>query len=92
MKYQFALPIVLALLAAAPLRADETPRARKTISAALAKRISDMTYAELLRQAASRGWTYPSAQIESGYRRHLEEFKAQLANHGYRVVEESPET
>jgi hypothetical protein len=81
--------IALALLAAAvalPAHAGDKATARKLISEAAARMVSELTYTELLRQAMSKGWRYTPEQIERGYRRHFEEFKVQLIDQGYTIV------
>jgi hypothetical protein len=80
----------MALLAAAtivqPLHAGDRAAVHKVISEAEARMISEMTYAELLGQALKKGWRFTPEQIESGYRRHFEEFKLQLIDQGYTIL------
>src|SRR5262249_45422560 len=85
------LAMLLSLLAmtvgqSALVRADDVSKLPKVVSEAAVRWLSDMTYAELLRQATSKGGNYTPAQIESGYRRHYEEFKLQLIDHGYTIL------
>jgi hypothetical protein len=77
---------LLAAVAALPAQAGDKTPARKLISEAAARMVSELTYTELLRQAMSKGWRYTPEQIESGYRRHFEEFKLQLIGLGYTIV------
>jgi len=78
--------VIVAGLAAAPALAGDQASTPKLVSESAARFVSDLTYTELLRQAMEKGWRYTPAQIESGYRRHFEEFKLQLIDQGYTIV------
>jgi hypothetical protein len=78
--------VAIAALAVAPALAGEKSSTPKLIPESTARLVSDVTYTELLRQAMKKGWRYTPAQIESGYRRHFEEFKLQLIDQSYTIV------
>lgn len=86
MKLRIAAMALLAAVIAQPLEADDRSVARKVISEAEARMISEITYTELLGQALRKGWRFTPEQIESGYRRHFEEFKLQLIGQGYTIL------
>jgi hypothetical protein len=81
-----SIAAVAAALAIAPALAGEKSAPPKLIPESAVRFISDLTYTELLSQAMKKGWRYTPAQIESGYRRHFEEFKLQLIDQGYTIV------
>jgi hypothetical protein len=58
----------------------------RVISEADAKIVSDAIYTDLLCRALRKGWRYTPEQIESGYRRHFEEFKLRLIDQGYTIL------
>ena len=78
--------VAVAALTVAPALAGEKSSTPKLIAESTARLVSDVTYTELLTQAMEKGWRYTPAQIESGYRRHFEEFKLQLIDQGYTIV------
>ena len=84
--YLSIVAVAALALAAAPALAGDKSSAPKLISESAARFVSDLTYTELLRQAMAKGWRYTPTQIESGYRRHFEEFKLQLIDQGYTIV------
>jgi hypothetical protein len=86
MRLFLSLLLVAAGLHGGQAGADDIASPRKAVSEVEVKMISDFTYAELLGQAMKRGWRYTPAQIESGYRRHFEEFKLQLIDQGYVIL------
>ena len=86
MKLRIAMLALLAAVIAQPAQAGDRVKGQKLISEAAARMVSEATYTELLRQALSKGWRYAPEQIESGYRRHFEEFKLQLIDQGYTIV------
>jgi hypothetical protein len=77
---------IVAALAVAPVLAGEKSATPKLIAESTVRLVSDLTYTELLSQAIAKGWRYTPEQIESGYRRHFEEFKLQLIDQGYTIV------
>ncbi len=85
MKLRIAAMALLVMIAR-PLDADDRPVAQKIISEAEAQLISEITYTELLGQALKKGWRFTPEQIDSGYRRHFEEFKLQLIDQGYTIL------
>lgn len=86
MKLRIAALALIAAMIAQPLRAGDRAAAHRVISEAEARMISEMTYTDLLGQALKKGWRFTPAQIESGYRRHFEEFKLQLMDQGYTIL------
>jgi hypothetical protein len=82
----FSVLIIVASVHGGQAWADDIASAPKVVSEVTVKMISDLTYADLLGQAMKRGWCYTPAQIESGYRRHFEEFKLQLMDQGYIIL------
>jgi hypothetical protein len=86
MKLRIAMLALLVAVAAQPVQAGDKAKARALVSEAAARMVSELTYTELLRQAMSKGWRYTPEQIESGYKRHFEEFKVQLIDQGYTIV------
>ena len=75
-----------ATLLVGPAASCEQARTDKVVSEAVVGMMSDITYTELLRQAVEKGRRYTPEEIESGYRRHLEEFKLLLIDQGYMIV------
>jgi hypothetical protein len=86
MKLRIAMLALLVALVSQPVQASDKAKARVLLSEAAAKMVSELTYTELLRQAMGKGWRYTPEQIESGYKRHFEEFKVQLIDQGYTIV------
>jgi hypothetical protein len=86
MTLRIAMLALLVALVAQPVQAGDKAKARVLLSEAAAKMVSELTYTELLRQAMGKGWRYTPEQIESGYKRHFEEFKLQLIDQGYTIV------
>jgi hypothetical protein len=84
-----ARPIMLALallaLGPAALAADAR-KPGKAIPESEVRAISDATYGELLRQACRKGYCFTPAEMESGFRRHFEEFKLRLEDEGYVIL------
>lgn len=74
---------MLGLLAFPAIEAGQT---RHRIRETEARRISDAEYEAVLEAARRNGWTYPADQVESGHRRHFEEFRMRLLNRGYEIV------
>jgi hypothetical protein len=85
-KLYFAVPVIVAMMLAGPTTSGEKVKKHRIVSEATVRMVSDLTYTELLSQALGKGWRYTPEQIESGYRRHLEEFKLQLIDQGYTIV------
>ena len=85
-KMYLSIVAIVAALAVAPVLAGEKSAPSKVIAESTVRFVSDLTYAELLRQAQEKGWRYTPAQVENGYRRHFEEFKLQLIDRGYTIV------
>jgi len=85
-KIYLSIVAIVAALAVAPVLADEKSATPKLIAESTVRLVSDLTYTELLSQAIAKGWRYTPEQIESGYRRHFEEFKLQLIDQGYTIV------
>jgi ABC-type proline/glycine betaine transport system substrate-binding protein len=81
----FAVLAIAAMVHAGSAAAGER-KTDKVVSEAAVRAVSDSTYAELLSQALRKGWRYTPGQIESGYKRHFEEFKLQLIDQGYTIV------
>jgi hypothetical protein len=85
---RISLVLLLSVLAlpsvqTVPAHAAET---RHRIGEADARRISDAEYEALLETARRGGWTYSADQVESGHRRHFQEFRMRLMNRGYEIV------
>ena len=76
----------LAAIIALPVSAEDENMPSKMILEVEAKAVSEFLYTELIRQAFNKGWRFTPEQMESGYRRHFEEFKLQLINQGYTIV------
>jgi hypothetical protein len=85
-KSYFAVPVIAAMMLAGAATSGEKIETARIVSEAEVRMVSDLTYAELLSQALERGWRYTPEQIESGYRRHFEEFKLQLIDRGYTIL------
>ena len=85
-KMYLSIVAIVAALAVAPVLAGEKSATPKLIAESTVRLVSDLTYTELLSQAIAKGWRYTPEQIESGYRRHFEEFKLQLIDQGYTIV------
>jgi hypothetical protein len=82
-------PIILALAILAlgqPALADDAGKPGRTVLESEARAISDATYGEILRQACNKGYCFTPAEMESGYRRHFQEFKLRLENEGYIIL------
>jgi hypothetical protein len=75
---------ILVALQGGPLQAAE--QRHRMVSEVTVQMLSDLTYGEILRQAASKGWHYTPEQIESGYRRHFEEMKLRFIDCGYTIL------
>jgi hypothetical protein len=84
-KPYFAVLAIVAIVLAGPASAGET-KTHRVVAEAAVRMVSDLTYTELLSQALRKGWRYTPEQVESGYRRHFEEFKLQLIDQGYTIL------
>jgi hypothetical protein len=82
----FAVPVIAAMMLAGPATSGEKIETARIVSEAEVRMLSDLTYTELLSQALGKGWRYTPEQIESGYRRHFDEFKLQLIDQGYTIL------
>ena len=80
------LAVVATALSGSAYAGDNKAVVQRVVSETDVRLVSDMTYAEILRQAFNRGWRYSPEQIESGYRRHLEELKLQFIDEGYTIL------
>jgi ABC-type proline/glycine betaine transport system substrate-binding protein len=85
-KPYFAVLVIVAIMLAGAAGAGEKTKTHRVVSEADVRIVSDLTYTELLSQALKKGWRYTPEQIESGYRRHFEEFKLQLIDQGYSIL------
>ena len=85
-KLCFAALVVAAMMLAGPATSGEKVITPRIISEAAVRIVSDLVYAELLCEALGKGWRYTPEQIESGFRRHFEEFKLQLIDEGYTIL------
>ena len=85
-KSLFAALVIATMALAGPATSDEKKKTARIASEATVRMVSDLIYTELLSEALRKGWRYTPEQIESGYRRHFEEFKLQLIDQGYTVV------
>lgn len=86
MKMCLSILALVAVLSATPAQAGEAARKPRVTTEAAAKMISDLTYTDILRQAWRKGWRFTPEQIESGYRRHFEEFKLVLMDQGFSIL------
>jgi hypothetical protein len=86
LKISLTILALATALCAVPVRAGDNARKPHVATEATVKMISDLTYTEILRQAWRKGWRYTPEQLESGYSRHLEEFKLRLIGQGVIVV------
>jgi hypothetical protein len=86
MKLRMAMMALLAAVIALPVHAGDNPKPHKFVSETDARMISNMVYAQILGQAVRKGWRYTPEQIESGYKRHFDEFKLQLIDRGYTIL------
>ena len=82
----FPVLAITASLLGGPVHAGDSAKAHKVVSEAMVKRVSDLTYTEILGQTIKKGWRYTPEQMESGYRRHFEEFKLRLIDQGYIIL------
>ena len=80
-----ALTIISALLCGTAY-AQENSRHQKTLTEAQVRTMSDALYTDLLQQSYMKGHRFPQAQIENGYKRHLEEFRLRLIQDGYTIL------
>ena len=83
------LRIAIALIAvtfASNAIAEGLSTAPKTITEEQLLLMSAAAYAELLRQAESKGHTYSEESIANGKRRHLEELMLRLMSDGYIIL------
>lgn len=78
--------VTLVFCSVPPCLANEGSPIGKVMSEAEARIISARLYASLLIRVCKNGRRYPLSQVKSGFRRHFNEFKLQLANDGYTVV------
>ena len=78
--------VTLVFSSAPPCLANEGSPIGKVMSEAEARIISARLYSALLIRVCKNGRRYPLSQVKSGFRRHFNEFKLQLANDGYTVV------
>jgi hypothetical protein len=85
-KPYFAVLAIVATLLAGSAGAGEQTKRHGVVTEAAVRMVSDLTYTELLSQALRKGWRYTPEQIQSGYRRHFEEFKLQLIDQGYMIL------
>ncbi|WP_413990652.1 hypothetical protein ACMDCR_00390 [Labrys okinawensis] len=74
------------LLMALALPATQAGEAHHRIGEVDARRMSDAEYEAILETARRNGWSYPAAQVESGHKRHFQEFRMRLMNRGYEIV------
>lgn len=88
MKAALAGLVALALVfsSAPACLAGDNASLGKVISEGEARIISARLYSAVLIRACKNGWRYPLSRVKSGFKRHFEEFKLQLANSGYVVV------
>jgi hypothetical protein len=84
----FFAPLFL-VLSSAPCFSVEAKVQTKVISEEAVRNSSRIAYSSLLALVSHKGFHYPTNQIESGYRRNLEELKARLIGQGY-VIEPCP--
>ena len=77
---------ISAMLVAGPVLAEDDANSRKVVFETAVRIASDDAYMEIVRQAWSKGWRFTIEQIESGSRRHFEEFKLRLIDDGYLIL------
>ena len=78
---------IVALLCSTPLCfSEDIVSHRKTISEVEVRILSARLYRNILITACKNGWRYPRKQLAHGFKRHLQELKLQLSNHGYTIV------
>lgn len=58
----------------------------KSISEETVRLVSAQTYSDILRRACVYGRRYPKSQIESGFKRQLQETRAIVVEAGYTIV------
>ena len=80
------LSVIIAALLSVPAYPADNESNRKVIFEVALRLTSDETYSELVRQAWSKGWRFTPEQIEAGSKRHFEELKLQLIDHGYAIL------
>lgn len=78
--------VIAAMSLAGAATSGEKMKTPRIVSDVTVRMASDLIYTELLSEALRKGWRYTPEQIESGYRRHLEEFKLLLIDQGYMIV------
>jgi hypothetical protein len=82
----FALAVLVLALSATTSLPEDTRSPAKSISEDAVKIASAYAYSDLLRKAYRNGRRYTPSAIETGFRRHFEEFKLQLIDQGYTIT------
>jgi hypothetical protein len=86
MKTCFAALTVISIALCGIAYAQENSKYQGTLTEAHVRTMSDTLYTDLLRQSYMKGHRFPQAQIENGYKRHLEEFRLRLIQDGYTIL------
>jgi hypothetical protein len=69
-----------------PCLSENIAHRQKTISEEEVRILSARLYRNILVTACKNGWRYPRKLVVHGFKRHFQELKLQLSNHGYTIV------